>query len=137
MGKEQTGDREQATGNRRWAMRRGGDIAERLLNIAARAIQLAERLPKDRAGRHVALQLVRCATSGGANYEEARAAESRDDFVHKARIAAKEMRETVFWLALIERSGWARSDLAAIIGEAGELAAILGASARTARRNAR
>jgi four helix bundle protein len=79
---------------------------------------------------------VRCATSGGASYEEARAAESRDDFIHKTRVAAKEMRETVFWLALIERSGWTRSDLAALLAEASELAAILGASARTALRNA-
>jgi four helix bundle protein len=97
---------------------------------------LADQLPKDRAGRHVGSQLVRCATSGGASYEEARAAESRDDFIHKTRVAAKEMRETVFWLALIERSGWTRSDLAALLAEASELAAILGASARTALRNA-
>ena len=118
-------------------MRLGSDIAERLLKFAVAALRLAMRLPRHPAGRHVASQLIRSATGGGANYEEARAAESRDDFVHKVGVAAKEVRETVFWLALIERSGWTAADLGAAIREAGELAAILGASARTARANAR
>jgi four helix bundle protein len=117
-------------------MRLGADIAAKLLDVAVGAIRLAERLPRDRAARHVALQLVRCATSGGANYEEARAAESRDDFVHKVGVAAKEMRETVFWLAVVRRSGWARPDLDALLEQVRELAAILAACKRTARRSA-
>jgi four helix bundle protein len=118
-------------------MRLGGNIAERLLGVAVGALRVAPRFPKDAAGRHVGAQLVRCATGGGANYEEARAAESREDFAHKAAIAAKEMREAVFWLSLAQRSGWVLSDLASLVIEAQELAAILGASARTARQNAR
>ncbi len=123
----------QATGNGQ-SLRRGSDIAERLLELGAAALLLAARLPRSHAGRHIAMQLVRCATSAGANYEEARAAESRDDFAHKASIAAKEMRETAYWLALIERCGWPVPE--ALLGEANELAAILGASARTARAEA-
>jgi len=117
-------------------MRVGGDIAGRLLNLGVAAIRLAARLPRDTAGRHVASQLVRSATSGGANYEEARAAESRNDFIHKVRIAGKELRETVYWLTVIERLGWARAELGALPLQANELAAMLAASARTARRNA-
>jgi four helix bundle protein len=131
-----TGDRLQATGNRQWGLRRGSDIAERLLGLAAAAVRLAPRLPRDPAGRHVAAQLIRSATGGGANYEEARAAESRDDFAHKASVATKEVRETVFWLALIERCGWAPDQTAGLLAEANELAAILGASVRTARARA-
>jgi four helix bundle protein len=116
-------------------MRVGSDIAGRLLNLGVAVVRLATRLPRDTAGRHVASQLVRCATSGGANYEEARAAESRADFIHKARVAAKEVRETVYWLLLIERLGWARTQLGALPLEADQLAAILTASARTARDN--
>ncbi|MBI2897121.1 MAG: four helix bundle protein, partial [Deltaproteobacteria bacterium] len=63
-------------------------------------------------------------------------AESRDDFVHKIGVAAKEIREANYWLALIERSGWG-ADPRGMIREAGELSAILGAPARTARANAR
>jgi four helix bundle protein len=117
-------------------MRTGGGIAGRLLNFGVAVVRLSARLPRDTAGRHVAGQLVRCATGGGANYEEARAAESRNDFIHKIRIAAKELRETVYWLSLIERLGWARKELGALPLEANELAAILAASAGTARRNA-
>jgi four helix bundle protein len=113
-------------------MRLGGDIAERLLQLAIAGVRAAAELPRDAAGRHVALQLVRSVTGAGANYEEARAAESRDDFVHKVRVAAKEAREAVYWLQLIGRCGWCKTDLRAHVREADELAAILGASARTA-----
>jgi len=117
-------------------MRVGGDIAKRLLDLAVAAIRLAARLPKDVAGRHVAAQLVRCATSGGANYEEARAAESRNDFIHKVRIAMKEVQETAFWLSLIRRSGWVPPETDALLQQARDSAGTLGASAQTARRNA-
>ena len=114
-------------------MRLGHDIAERLLEFALAAVRVAGDLPRDVAGRHVASQLVRSATGGGANYEEARAAESRDDFIHKVLIAAKELREAIFWLELVHRAHWTAIDLAPTIDEANQLAAILAASARTAR----
>ena len=81
----------------------------------------------------MASQILRSATSSGANYEEARGAESRGDFIHKVGVAAKEVRETIFWLGLIQRSGWTETDLDAAIREAEELGAILGASIRTAK----
>jgi len=117
-------------------MQMGSDIADRLLKLAVGVVRLTARLPKGAAERQVTLQLIRSATGGGANYEEARAAESRDDFVHKVGVAAKEVRETAFWLALIQRSGWISADLSGIMRETHELAAILGASARTARARA-
>ena len=122
-------------------LRRGADIAERLLLLAATIVRLARKLPRDVGGRHVASQLVRSGTSAGANYEEKRAAESRADFIHKLRVAAKEMRETIFWLSLVQRSAFlpysASEPLNALIREANELAAILMASARTARSSRR
>ena len=69
----------------------------------------------------------------GALYEEARAAESRADFVHKLGVAAKEAREACYWGELIQRAGWL--DITPLLREGLELAAILGASARTARAN--
>jgi four helix bundle protein len=45
--------------------------------------------------------LLRSGTSAGANYQEPRAAESRQDFVHKLQIALKETRESHYWLRLI------------------------------------
>jgi four helix bundle protein len=122
-------------------LRRGADIAERLLLLAATIVRLARKLPRDVGGRHVASQLVRSGTSAGANYEEGRAAESRADFIHKLRVAAKEMRETIFWLSLVQRSSFlpstASEPLNGMIREANELVAILMASARTARSSRR
>src|SRR5687768_16943418 len=100
-----TGNGQQATGNGQLSLRVGGDIAERLAKLSVASLRLAAGLPRNVAGRHVAAQLIRSATGGGANYEEGRAAESRNDFIHKVGIAAKEIRETVFWLELIKRCG--------------------------------
>ncbi len=117
-------------------MRVGADIAERLLVFGVTVVQLAARLPKHPAARHVGLQLVRSGTGAGSNYEEGRSAESRADFVHKVAVAAKEMREACYWTALVARSGWIEEDLSPVLREASELAAILGASVRTARAGA-
>jgi four helix bundle protein len=113
---------------------KGDDIARRLLLFAVRVVQVVRRLQRDTAGRHIARQLLRSATAGGANYEESRAAESRSDFAHKVSIAAKELRESRYWLRLVSESklvsGHVVDDLAS---EASELIAILMASAKTAR----
>jgi four helix bundle protein len=118
-------------------MRRGSDIAERLLELAVGTLRVSGELPSHPSGRHVALQLARAGTSGGANYEEARAAESRADFIHKVGIACKEVRETAYWLTVIKRAAWKTTELEALLSEAHQLAAILSASARTARTNTR
>ena len=49
-------------------------------------------------------QLLRSATSIGANVREASAAFSKKDFAHKMSLASKEARETKYWLALLEKS---------------------------------
>ncbi len=41
----------------------------------------------------------------GANYEEAQAGESREDFVHKLQIALKELRESNYWLRILAKAG--------------------------------
>ena len=112
--------------------RRGGDIAERLLELAAAVARLVEALPQRAVTRHIGLQIFRSATSAGANYEEARHAESRADFVHKVGLAAKELGEALYWLRLLDKLALLRSD-PAVQREADELIAILVASARTAR----
>ena len=89
----------------------------------------------DFASTHVTKQLIRSSSSAGANYEEARAGESRNDFIHKVGIALKEVREAVYWLKLIQRASLAKVEAAGLIREGIELAAILGKSMRTARAN--
>ena len=80
------------------------NIATRLRLFAAGAVRLCRRLPDDVAGKHIARQLVRAATGGGSNYEEARGAESLADVVHKLGIANKEVREALYWLQLSQEA---------------------------------
>ena len=52
----------------------------------------------------IANQLLKCGTSIGANVHEAQNAESKADFIHKFKIAAKEVEETKYWLVLCKNS---------------------------------
>lgn len=112
---------------------KGDNIANRLLDFGASVIDLLKTLPSNRVGRHIADQLFRAATSAGANYDEARRAQSRRDFAHKVSIAAKEMGESAYWLGLVHRSHLVpENSVNRILIEANELVAILMSSARTA-----
>ncbi len=111
---------------------RGEDIAERLLDLAARVLKLSEAMQEGYSGRHIALQMVRSVTSAGANYEEARCAESRADLKHKLNLALKELQETRYWLRLTGKAGIiAAKRLNGVIEETSELIAILVASGKT------
>jgi four helix bundle protein len=83
------------------------DIRQRSVAYALRAIKLYQFLQarKDGAGWILGKQFLRCATSIGANVEEAQAGESRADFIHKLGIAQKEARESRYWLHLLGESG--------------------------------
>jgi four helix bundle protein len=132
FGADLRGDRDRRTDN---PLVKGDDIAARFESLAAAVIALVRRLPQDRSGRVMEDQLVRSATAGGSNYDEARSAQSRADFVHKVSLAAKEMREASFWLGVVSRTEAAlRDDALALKREASELTAILMSSAKTAKR---
>ena len=113
---------------------KGDDIFERLLNLAVRAIKLSNSLSKTVVGLHVSGQLVRSSTSAGANYEEARGAESNSDFIHKLGITLKELRETRYWLKLTSRAELApATKMRDIIQETDEMCRIIGKSVLTAK----
>jgi four helix bundle protein len=113
---------------------KGDNIAKRLLLFAANVVKLCRQFPDDSASKHIARQLVRAATGGGANYEEARGAESLADFIHKLGIANKEIRESLYWLQLTRESAViANARLDALTREADELVAILTSSIITAK----
>ncbi len=110
------------------------DLEERLLSYGARIIRLVESLPKTLVGRRIGDQLLRCGTSAGANYEEARGAESREDFVHKLQIALKELRESNYWLRLLVKAGKVPNDrLADLVDESTQLRAMLSKAVATAK----
>ena len=113
------------------------DLEKRLIDFAVRIMDLVETLANTRAGNHIAGQLVRCGTSPAPNYGEAQSAESRNDFIHKIKIALKELRETKIWLQIIHRKHMARSgsQTESLIAECDELISIFVTSVRTAEKN--
>jgi four helix bundle protein len=117
----------------------GQDIRDRAFEFACEVVQFCDELMRRRgAGRVLAPQLIRCGTSIGANLEEARGGESRRDFISKCSISLKEARESHFRLRVAHRCRFGDvTKAAALLKEAGEIAAILGAIVRNTRGNAR
>ena len=117
-------------------MKEGGfDLKNRLIDYAVRIVRLSEALPATKAGAHVANQILRSGTSPAPNYGEAMAAESQADFVHKLKIALKELRETEIWIKIIAKANLIKSasKLAPLLQETDELSAILFTSIKTAK----
>jgi four helix bundle protein len=112
-------------------------LEERPIDFAVLIVNVVESPPKSKAGNHIANQLIRSGTSPAPDYGEAQSAESRKDFVHKMKIALKELRETMTWLKIIARKRLGHcSDIPAAIAECDELIAIFVSSTRTADSNA-
>ena len=119
-------------------MEHAREIGERLLDFGAGIIKAVHGMPQTATARKIEDQLVRSATSVGANYEEARGADSRADFCHKLQIALKEMRETRYWLCLIQKAGMIEGEgINELVKEATELRAILGKAVASARGKAK
>ena len=115
---------------------KGDDLARRLLLMAAQGLQVVGALPPTAVGKHVASQLLRSVTACGANYEEARGAESKRDFIHKLAITRKEAHETRYWLQLAEVSRLVTvGSLVGLLAEVDAVCRILGKSIATARAN--
>ncbi|HWQ99331.1 MAG TPA: four helix bundle protein, partial [Candidatus Methylomirabilis sp.] len=92
--------------------------------------------PKNPITNPLITQIVKSATSVGANYCEADDAESKDDFRHKLSIAKKEARETGHWLQMIVTAEPSLKPQARILWkEAKELNLIFNASIRTSRQH--
>ena len=77
-------------------------IVELSTDFALDVIKFTRELSKSE--RHISNQLFRSGTSIGANVREAQNAESKADFIHKLKIAAKEADESAYWLELCRRS---------------------------------
>lgn len=78
-------------------------ILELTLEFSLEVIKYTEELEKIKKF-NLANQLFRSGTSIGANVNEAQSCESRSDFIHKIKIAAKEAEETRYWLNLCTKA---------------------------------
>jgi four helix bundle protein len=119
-------------------VKRHYDLQDRLIDLAVQVTTICDSLPSTRVGKHVAGQLVRCATAPAPLHAEANAAESRRDFVHKLGICLKELRETHSWLRYLQRLGIGDScGIDEAVAETDRAIAIIYTSIRTAKRNDR
>jgi len=109
-------------------------LKERTKQFALRVIRLVNALPRSRVADVIGRQLLRSATSVGANYRAACRARSRAEFVAKLGIVEEEIDESAYWLELLIEAGIVPSArLADLVQEADELTAIIVASRKTAR----
>jgi len=104
--------------------------------FALEAIRFIEQLPSGKTADVLGRQLLRSATSVGANYRAACRARSRADFISKMSIVEEEADESCYWLELITDSGFVLSSGTAVLSkEAGEITAMTVASIKSARRS--
>ncbi len=100
-----------------------------------RVVRLVQELPRDMTADVIGRQLLRSATSVGANYRAACRAKSPADFIAKMGIVEEEADESLYWMELlIEGSLMPEERLHALMAEGNELVAMTVASINTARR---
>jgi four helix bundle protein len=111
-------------------------LKQRTKQFALRVIKLVEALPKGRTADVIGKQLLRSATSVGANYRAACRARSKADFIAKIGIVEEEADESLYWLELIVEAGLMPEKLVCDLQhEADELTAIFVATGHSAKRN--
>jgi four helix bundle protein len=109
------------------------DLLERIRAFALAITQFLRTVPRSDEAQEAARQLRRAANSTRSNYRASRKGRSRREFEAKLGIAAEEADESVDWLEYLQDAGIARD--AALLQESREIAAILTASVKTAKKN--
>jgi four helix bundle protein len=112
------------------------ELLARTKAFALRSLKLVDHLPRTMSGRAIGNQLVRSATSIGANYRAACRSRSRAEFAAKLGIVAEEADESVYWLELVrEAKLLPDSRIGALLAEANELTAVFTSARRTSTKN--
>jgi four helix bundle protein len=102
------------------------DLGERILEYGVRIVKVVQSMPNTPVGRKIGEQLLASGLSVGANFQEAQAAESRNDFVHKLQISSKELRESGYWLRVVSKTAILPSSrLESLVYESGQLVRML------------
>ena len=112
------------------------DLEERLIDFSVSIIALVDSLPVTKASTHLGGQLLRSGTAPALNYGEVPGAESRKDFIHKMKIALKELRESRINMRIIQRAELLPPSGHDVLSECTELVRIFKKSVETAERNA-
>ena len=87
----------------------GKIMEEKCMNFAIRITNLCKFLIDEKHEKRISDQLFRSGTSIGANMAEAQCAISKKDFASKVYISLKECNESLFWLSLLNKTGYLSS----------------------------
>ena len=108
------------------------EFGERCYRYSIAIIKLIKELPEKRVYWTISDQLLRSATSIGANIAESKSASSKRDYIKYYEIALKSANETKYWLGLLRDAlDVDKSEINNLLEETGELANILAASLLT------
>jgi four helix bundle protein len=118
-------------------MTRPRDIQERAFAFACEIVRLQKELARSGGvDRALTSQMLRSGTSIGANLAEAKAGQSKPDFIPKTSIALKEARETLYWLRLLsETEATYAQRIRPVMTEADEIVSILTTIVKKASNN--
>ncbi len=110
------------------------ELRARTRAFSLRVIKLVQALPKNMVADVLGKQVLRSATSVGANYRAACRAQSNAMFIVKLSIVVEEADETVYWLELIRDAGLVKPELfAELLDEAEQIVKIMASSRKTAK----
>ncbi|BAX78651.1 four helix bundle protein [Labilibaculum antarcticum] len=102
------------------------NLQKRLFQFSIDIIKEVRNLPNSKEYQVISYQILKSATSVGANYEEAQGAVSKADFANKVGISLKEIRETNYWIRIIIAIDNQKINWAVLEKESNELIRILG-----------
>ena len=112
-------------------------LLEKSLDFATQIVLFYEEFSKAKKDTTIAKQLLRSATSIGANINEAVYGNSKADFISKLHISLKETGESIYWLTLLKRTSLMEYNYDELISLAEEIKRMLIASCKTAKENAK
>ncbi len=110
------------------------DLEKRTVVFGKNVLNLCRTIPATKIYDPIANQLIRAATSVGANYYEANGASSREDFRSKIHLCKKEAKETTYWLTIMEECSKDKKLLCHLRQEAHELLLIFSKIASSSKR---
>ena len=111
------------------------DLKYRCYRFSVAIIKFLDRLPNKRTYWIIADQLLRAATSIGANIVEAKSASSKRDFIKFYEISLKSANETKYWLGLLrDATKTDKAKIESLLGEVNEISNILGSSLLTMKK---
>ena len=110
-------------------------LLEKSMDFATQIVLFYEEFSKSKKDTTIAKQLLRSATSVGANISEAIYGNSKADFISKLHISLKETGESIYWLTLLKRTSLIVYDFDTLISLAEEIKRMLISSLNTAKNN--